>query len=776
LAWIATATGASLTSRYWANELSRSRFAAPPVARAAIAYCLITAVYTWPLPIRLATGVVHDPYDPILNTWILWWSTKAVPLTQQWWNAPIFLPAAGTFAFSEHLLGIFPISAPLIALTGKPLLGYNVALIVTYPLSALAAYFLAFTLTRRHDAAFVAGLAYGFAPYRLAQLPHIQMLTAYWTPICLAALHRYDTGARTRWAAVAAAAWFMQAMSNGYFFFFLSFLIALWAAWFAAGRWRAAQIGRAAACFLVAALLFAPVALGYFEILTGRYGFSRGPEAIALYSADIGSLLQASEESWLWGWLRVVRKPEGELFPGLTLAALAGFALFAAKPFASLPGHSARRWLQLTLAALFAIFLAAALWRFIHGPWRLTLAGVRVLSLGRADMPLLFATAAFLGWLATVPAIAAAARRRSPLMFYALAAFVMWIFALGPDPQLFGRDGVSHGPYAWLMWLPGVDGLRVPARFWTMSLVCLSVVAAYAIFRMPARGRRVAVVIAAAGLVVDGWPGTFPVLAEPGRRQTPPGASARVDLPMTDERNTDALYQQTFDAVPSYNGYSGYAAPHQHAMHQLLHAFDPRILRAMTARGSLGVVVDHATDPTGVHRQFVLAYPGAARIEERAGWSSYLLPAVTGADALPDVSGEPLRIKALTAFPSQPHTPRAIDGSIRTRWSGGVQRSAADFTIELEEAGRVGQLVTDLGEFVGDYPVRLRLEVSPDGAQWETVHLGDTALHAYYAAVRHPKEVPVVYPINRDNVRFLRMTQLGWGARDWSIAEVRVLR
>lgn len=706
----------------------------------------------------------------------MWWSTKAVPLTQQWWNAPIFLPAAGTFAFSEHLLGIFPISAPLIALTGKPLLGYNVALIVTYPLSALAAYFLAFTLTRRHDAAFVAGLAYGFAPYRLGQLPHIQTLTAYWTPICLGALHRYDTGARTRWAAAAAAAWYMQAMSNGYFFFFLSLLIALWVAWFATGRWRAGQIGRFAGCFLVAALLFAPVALGYSQILTGHYGFSRGPEAIALYSADIGSLLQASEESWLWGWLRAVSKPESELFPGLTLAALVVFALLAAKPFVPMPGHPARRWLRRTLAVLFAIFLAAGLWRFIHGPWRLTLAGVRVVSIGRADMPFLFATTAFLGWMGTVPAIAAAVRRRSPLLFYALAAFVMWIFALGPDPQLFGRDGLSQGPYAWLMWLPGVDGLRVPARFWTMSLVCLSVVAAYAVFRMPSRGRSVAVAIAAAGLVVDGWPRTFPVLAEPGRRQTPPGASARLDLPMTDERDVDALYQQMFDGVPTYNGYSGYAAPHQYAMRELLHGFDPRILRAMTARGSLGIVVDHAADPNGLHRQFVLAYPGAARIEEHAGWSSYLLPAVTGADLLPDATGTPLPIKSLTAFPSQLHTPRAIDGSVKTRWSGGVQRSAADFTIELEQPGRVAQIVTDLGEFNADYPIRLRLEVSSDGARWETVYVGDTALHAYYAAVRHPKQVPVAYPINRDNVRFLRLTQLGWGKRDWSIAEVRVLR
>ena len=90
----------------------------------------------------------------------------------------MFYPAAGTFAFSEHLLGQAPIAAPLIALTGSPLFGYNVTLLATYVLSALGAHFLAYTLTRRHDASFVAGLAFAFAPYRVAQLPHIQVLAS----------------------------------------------------------------------------------------------------------------------------------------------------------------------------------------------------------------------------------------------------------------------------------------------------------------------------------------------------------------------------------------------------------------------------------------------------------------------------------------------------------------------------------------------------------------------------------------------------------------------
>ena len=79
-----------------------------PVPLVALGYIALTLAYTWPLPRHLFDGVPHDLGDPILNAWILWWSTKAVPLTTAWWNAPIFHPAAGTFAFSEHLLGLAP--------------------------------------------------------------------------------------------------------------------------------------------------------------------------------------------------------------------------------------------------------------------------------------------------------------------------------------------------------------------------------------------------------------------------------------------------------------------------------------------------------------------------------------------------------------------------------------------------------------------------------------------------------------------------------------------
>src|SRR5262249_16134451 len=60
--------------------------------------------------------------------------------------------------------------------------------------------------------------------------------------------------------------------------------------------------------------------------------------------------------------------------------------------------------------------------------------------------------------------LAAGSLQRRALLFYSIAAVVMWACAFGPgqesnDPTAWLR------PYRWLTLLPGYDGLRVPARF-----------------------------------------------------------------------------------------------------------------------------------------------------------------------------------------------------------------------------------------------------------------------------------------------------------------------
>ena len=296
---------------------------------AAAALTALTCAYTWPLAAHLAGSVPHDRGDPLLVTWILWWSTKAVPLTTHWWNAPAFHPAAGVFGLSENLLSLVPIAAPFIVLTHTPLLAYNVLFLLSYVLSGLGAYFLGLVLTSRRDAAFVAAVAFAFAPYRLSHLNHLQLLSSYWMPVALGALHLYVRRRRRSFAILFAVAWVLQALASGYYLFFLSLLAVLWLAWFGLGRLTRRDWTTLGLSWVGAVVVLAPLLLGYRAIHL-KYGLSRSPVEIEYYSADIAGIVSASADSLLWSGLHTVREIEAAMFPGVTIVLLVGVGLFVA--------------------------------------------------------------------------------------------------------------------------------------------------------------------------------------------------------------------------------------------------------------------------------------------------------------------------------------------------------------------------------------------------------------------------------------------------------------
>lgn len=158
----------------------------------AVAYLLWAVVLTAPLIFRMADGLPKDRGDPLLNTWILAWETRA--LTEQPWalfDAPIFHPHTGTLAYSELLLGILPFAFPFLLASGIPALGYNIAFLVSFWTAAIGMNRLVRAAGGGHRASFIAGLLFAALPYRFAHLMHLQLLYMGWIPMAMAALIRY---------------------------------------------------------------------------------------------------------------------------------------------------------------------------------------------------------------------------------------------------------------------------------------------------------------------------------------------------------------------------------------------------------------------------------------------------------------------------------------------------------------------------------------------------------------------------------------------------------
>ena len=68
---------------------------------------------------------------------------------------------------------------------------YNAAFLVAYVGAALGAFLLAREITGSGAAAVIAAAAFAFAPYRVAQLSHLQVLSVGWMPVALVALARH---------------------------------------------------------------------------------------------------------------------------------------------------------------------------------------------------------------------------------------------------------------------------------------------------------------------------------------------------------------------------------------------------------------------------------------------------------------------------------------------------------------------------------------------------------------------------------------------------------
>ena len=334
---------------------------------AAICYVLITALLFHNLLPVLTTHLFGDLGDPLLNTSILAWNAKHLPLTTDWWNFPAFAPLSGVTAFTEHLLGAYPLTSPIVWISGNPVLAYNALQLLTLPLNGLAAFALVRELTGSSLGAFIGGLAFAFAPFTGEHASHIQMLMAFGMPLALYGLHRYVKNGAMRDLVWFAVGWLSVTMSNAYMLVFFPILIAVWAIWFFkradARRWAAIAVTGG-----VATLPVLPLLIGY-HLRQAAYGLFRDYPEIVSQSASIQSLAGISQRAVLWvGWLPNTFY-EQSLFPGFGIIALVAVAVAAA-----LRSREHRAWRHVVLGYLAA---AIVLWTFTLGP-EVRWAGVRV--------------------------------------------------------------------------------------------------------------------------------------------------------------------------------------------------------------------------------------------------------------------------------------------------------------------------------------------------------------------------------------------------------------
>ena len=168
----------------------------------ACAYVTLAVIKTIPLSRHFTTHLPSDLGDPLLTTWIMAWGTHALahhPFSL--FDANIVYPLDRTLAFSDHLLGVLPLFAPVYSATGNPIAAANTVFLLSFALSALAAFCLVYMLTSAPWPSFLAGLLFGFAPISLrATQPRAasQLLLVSTRPLVVAHLSANAQESRAR--------------------------------------------------------------------------------------------------------------------------------------------------------------------------------------------------------------------------------------------------------------------------------------------------------------------------------------------------------------------------------------------------------------------------------------------------------------------------------------------------------------------------------------------------------------------------------------------------
>lgn len=683
----------------WQNPRSME-LRARSVFMAAACYSALTVAMLSEVVRHPATTVPMDAGDPALVAAVLQWNATHLPLSGDWWNFPAFAPAEGITAFTEHLLGLWPIASPIIWVTGNPLLAYNATFLLSFPLNATAMFVLAYALTRSLPGAFVAGVAFAFAPYRGSQLSHLQMLMSFGMPLALLGLHQYVATGTRRALAWFAAGWLWAVLSNSYLLVFFGVFVGCWVLWFCSTQDRVRRVPALLLAGILATLPIVPIAAKYLEVHS-RYRLTRPLSEIAYYSADITGLLHPVPAAVVSSkWLTPLQA-EGALFPGLTIAllALAGIAWRRRQEFSSL--------------------------------WRVS-------------------------------------NDRSVVGFYASMVVLMWLFSLGP---------AGHLPYSWLLHVPGVTGIRAPARFWMLAVLSLSVLAGFGITRL-GRGRAAWMVagVASAAIVFEGWVRVPAVPVHPFPFVQPDIVDAMVlELPLdSPDANTAAVLRATTGGYRTFNGYSGYEAPHFVPMRAGLRWRDPGIVTAIRQRGDLHVSV-LSSNADGWRAWLARTYgSGALLVGESPERALYKLPRLQYS---PPMVGTAVPFTVSHVSCGWASAPFVMDALMDTRWECGGATLGQQIVLDVGAVTRLSAAAPALGPYVFDAPRELRVETSVDRATWQTVWSGPIWAAAMTGGWDDEARVAALIPFTPVRARYLRLTQIGGDSGFyWSIAELQIFK
>ncbi len=702
-----------------------------------VGFAIAAIVMTLPLWQHPTRRLPSDLVDTLLNTWIIGWDADRLRHgLVGLWDAPIYYPYRNTLAFSENLLGIAVLVAPVYWITGNPILTYNVELIVSFAIAGVGMYLLATSLTRSRRSGVIAAAFYAFCSFRFIELSHIQFIATGWLPIALYGLHRYFSTGRRGYLGTFGVGCALQALSNSYVAYFMALPIAS-VALDGLRRERTRRARRLAELAVAAATIvvaLAPVGLRYSRVRSD-YGHVRRLAELEEGSADVRSYFIGRSSMGVWRWLRAGEPGEAEkdLFPGVVAIVLAAIAL----------GHLRGR---------------------------------------RDDVA---------RWVSV----------------YGLIAVAALVLSLGPHVRVWGHLVTTHGPYDWLLRVvPGMNGMRVPARFAIIFFLGLSVLVGFgarlSAIHVPARARSLATAIAVLAILAESCAVPLP-LHSYGARGRPadravaewlggrlPGAVLHLPVRTSSVQELNYQFATLFHSHPIVNGMSGYDSPLQllfRGRDSVLYDNDrpSAVVRMLRSLGVRYVVINQedynvtqlANDEHRLALGLLRSSGQVVREERLLDAYVFELERPIAPPAAEPVVPIDRRELSVSVSEAEDRVAYLTDGNRDTRWIGG-QRGTSWIAATLARPANIARVDMRLAErSLSDHPRELEVDAVDAGGATRVLYRATPYSEFVAAFVRDPSypRITIALPDNQTATLVIRETGQAAG-RWWSVHELQLWR
>lgn len=268
-------------------------------------------------PDHVDTRSTKSPTVAYFNTWTIGWNADRLKNgLSGYWDAPIFYPEEDTFAFSEPMPATLLV-APVVWVSGSPLLAYKVWLVLSLLGNGLAAVLLCHRLGFRQPTQWLAGFCMVLLPMSQQRIDVIQLVPIWgilWFFSCLHLMVERTTWRRGLECGCAFGICFWLCLHHS---LFLSLVMTTGGlAYVGLMRYRA-FFGCAFVAVLVAVPLVLPVAWPVSQA-TGKPEFKRSEKLIARLAARPHYYLASQDNSVMdplrWWEETTIQAPGGRRF------------------------------------------------------------------------------------------------------------------------------------------------------------------------------------------------------------------------------------------------------------------------------------------------------------------------------------------------------------------------------------------------------------------------------------------------------------------------------